>query len=592
MSSGTRPSACHRECRCGDFENALIFRPCRPWPIFWACCWYVGHKGSGKTTLARLLCGLLTPTSGAVSYKGAALDSPTLACLEIGLLFQDPDDQLFGHTLLEDAAFGPRQQGLSPADAEAAARTSLALVGLVEPAYKAPHNLSFGRKKRAALAGLLAMKPEVLILDEPTANLDPRQEEIFLAILRDFPGTLICISHDLLFLYELCSRAVVLDRGRIHHDTPMSELVARRQSLRDHGLDFSFRLAATSLAPLMPVQPASDKSAEVPPDPPLVSLSDFFFRYPDGTQALQGVHLDIHAGERIAIVGENGAGKTTLLACLLGLRQGRGEFRFGGRPVTRRLQKALWREVGMVFQDCADQLFCPSVGEEVAFGLTQLGLPAKKIHNRVGDALSRVHLSGFEDRVPLHLSGGERKRLALACVLAMEPKLLILDEPTAGLDPRGEELLLTILRNLDATLLLVSHDMFFVGELTRRTLVMHRGTLLRDLPTPDFMQDDLLGGLNGLALSYRQSAGTAIRALQHQHEHSHSHQHLHVHEHRHGDAWHVHPHEHAHEHPHRFVHQHDHGQDAHDHQTRRYHVHDHSGHERESPEHEHEHEHE
>ncbi len=553
----------------------------------------VGQNGSGKTTLIKQLCGLLPPTAGEVLYKGEQLKGEYLdrKRLEIGLLFQDPDDQLFGHTLLDDTAFGPRHQGLSRQDAEQAARQSLQRVSLLEMAYKAPHNLSFGQKKRAALAGLLAMQPEVLLLDEPTANLDPHQEEVFLNLLRAFSGTLICISHDLIFLYELCNRAVVLDYGRIQHDYTLRELVSQRQSLREHGLDFSFRLVHTASS--------CDVTQSEPPDGPhrtpalpdvserksLAVLRDYSYRYPDGTLALYGINLSIHDGERISIVGENGAGKTTLLSCLIGLRQGLGEFRFAGRLMTRRWRKILWRRVGMVFQDCADQLFCPSVREEITFGLHQLGYSRDESRERLMQALSMVRLEGFEERVPLHLSGGERKRLALACVLAMEPKLLILDEPTAGLDPQGEELLLDIICNLDVTLLLVSHDIFFVKELTHRTLVMHRGRILEDMPTHAFLQDERLSNLNELSYTYRQRSSNAIMTLQHEHEHSHLHQHLHTHPHRHGEIEHDHLHEHVHEHRHCFTHSHPGDEKNHDHMPRRYHDHDHPDYEDETDDH-------
>jgi energy-coupling factor transporter ATP-binding protein EcfA2 len=553
----------------------------------------VGQNGSGKTTLIKQLCGLLQPTDGEVLYKGKPLKGEHLDRnrLEIGLLFQDPDDQLFGHTLLDDAAFGPRHQGLSRQDAEQAARQSLQRVGLLDMAYKAPHNLSFGQKKRAALAGLLAMQPNVLLLDEPTSNLDPHQEEVFLNLLKDFSGTLICISHDLIFLYELCDRAVVLDRGRIQHDYTLRELVSQRQSLREHGLDFSFRLVHTASScdptqsePLEELH-RTPALAEVSEGTSLVVLRDYHYRYPDGTLALHGINLTIHDGERISIVGENGAGKTTLLSCLIGLRQGLGEFRFDGRLMTRRWRKTLWRRVGMVFQDCADQLFCPSVREEIAFGLHQLGYPRAESRKRLTQALSMVRLDGFEERVPLHLSGGERKRLALACVLAMEPKLLILDEPTAGLDPQGEELLLDILCNLDVTLLLVSHDMFFVNKLTRRTLVMHSGLILEDIPTHAFLQDERLGNLNESSYTYRQRSSSAILTMQHEHEHKHLHRHLHAHQHRHGEVEHDHLHDHSHEHSHRFTHSHPEDKKNHDHTARRYHSHDHPGHESEDHDH-------
>jgi ABC-type glutathione transport system ATPase component len=545
----------------------------------------VGQNGSGKTTLIKHLCGLLLPTTGQVHFKEQEFTGDYLerSRLAMGLLFQDPDDQLFGHTVIEDAAVGPRYQGLAQPAAEAAARQALQRVALIDMAYKAPHNLSFGQKKRAALAGLLAMQPEVLLLDEPTANLDPHQEQVFLDLLSGFSGTLICISHDLIFLYELCERAVVLDHGRIGHDYTMRELVAQRQALREHGLDFSFRLVADANpdGSALTTTPAPEDA--LPGDTgsqqtPIVDLRRYTYRYPDGTLALHDIDLAFQSGERIAIVGENGAGKTTLLSCLLGLRQGQGEFLFDGRPVTRHRRKVLWRQVGMVFQDSADQLFCPSVQEEIAFGLHQLGHSKAEILPMVTRALSKVHLEGFEDRVPLHLSGGERKRLALACVLAMEPKLLILDEPTAGLDPRGEELLLAILRQLDVTLLLVSHDMFFVGELTRRALVMHKGCILEDMPTRVFLQDERLGNLNGLAFAYRQRSGRAIHALQHEHEHNHLHRHLHAHSHRHDESTHDHLHEHEHRHAHRFTHSHPGEERDHDHRPRRLHDHEHPDH--------------
>ncbi|MGA6926605.1 MAG: energy-coupling factor transporter ATPase [Desulfosarcina sp.] len=550
----------------------------------------VGPNGSGKTTLIKQLCGLLLPDDGDVRFKGHRLDGEHLerSRLEIGLLFQDPDDQLFGYTVIDDAAFGPSNQGLSRELARQAAKRALRQVHLADKSYKAPHHLSFGQKKRAALAGLLAMQPTVLLLDEPTANLDPRQEEVFLDLLMDYQGTLICVSHDLIFLYELCDRAVVLKQGRIAHDYSMHDLVAQRSELRSYGLDFSFRLVVTATDNADNSEPAAEGSmpSKALSGPPMLEMRNVAFRYPDGTLALTDITLSISKGERMSIVGENGAGKTTFLACLLGLRQGKGAYLFEGQPVARRVRKQLWRKIGMVFQDSADQLFCPSVAEEIAFGLEHLGLSKSEIGRRTAEALAKVHLQGFESRVPLHMSGGERKRLALACVLAMAPQLIILDEPTAGLDPHGVELLLSILGDLDATLLLVSHDMFLVESLTNRTIVMHQGRILQDLPTKVFLKDSRLGNLNGLAYAFRQRSSDAIRTLQHEHEHSHLHRHLHDHLHRHGDVVHDHLHAHTHEHRHRFSHTHP-GEEkeAHRHAPRRYHDHDHLNHDKDPDHH-------
>ncbi len=175
----------------------------------------VGPNGSGKTTLIKLLSGLLAPEPGTVCFKGRALTGDHLdeARLKMGVLFQDPDDQLFGHTVMEDVAFGPRNQGKSRETAAMFAGQALHRVNLAHLAYKEPHNLSFGQKKRAALAGILAMQPEILILDEPTTNLDPGQEAVFLELLKGFDGTLICISHDLIFSTS-CAKSRGTSQGR------------------------------------------------------------------------------------------------------------------------------------------------------------------------------------------------------------------------------------------------------------------------------------------------------------------------------------------------------------------------------------------
>ncbi|MCF6178064.1 MAG: energy-coupling factor transporter ATPase [Geopsychrobacter sp.] len=556
----------------------------------------VGHNGSGKTTLVKQLCGLLQTQQGQIEFRGKQLDAEQLqrVRLEIGLLFQDPDDQLFGHNIYEDVAFGPRNQGLDEDAVERVVRKAVSDVGLTELLFKPPHALSYGQKKRAALAGLLAMQPELLILDEPTANLDPLQEQIFLDLLKNYPGTLLLISHDLIFLYELCERVLVLDGGRVHHDYRLKELVEHRPSLREHGLDFSFRFAEDTEAEQQSVSAATSRNQETTfatAKTSLIDLKSVCYSYPDGTPALRGVDLRIEPGERVAIVGENGAGKSTLLMALLGLIPFRGDYRFAGQRVSPGKGRPVWQQTGMVFQDSADQLVCPSCYDEVAFAPRQFGIGEEEVRKLVDSALKMVKLDDFAARIPLHLSGGERKRLALASVLSLKPQLLILDEPTAGLDPQGEELLLEILQGIDATLLLVSHDIFFVRRLTERTLVMHNGQISLDYMTKDFIADKNLTSLNGLDYTYRDHCALQIRQLQHQHEHAHPHKHRHEHTHQHGETNHSHPHEHEHEHPHRYRHVHadkkSHAS-GHEHTSQHeYHDHPHPGHNDEEHRHPH-----
>lgn len=170
----------------------------------------------------------------------------------------------------------------------------------------------------------------------------------------------------------------------------------------------------------------------------------------------------------------------------------------------------------MVFQNSADQLFCPSCWEEVAFGPQQMRLSTKEVAARVAEALHNVRLSGYEKRVPLHMSGGERKRLAIAAVLSMQPEGLIFDEPTASLDPESQELLLEILGRLNMTRILITHDMFFIRELSSRTLVMHQSRIIRDYPTASFLADDNLQAMNGLDYTYKSHCLEQIMDLQYQ----------------------------------------------------------------------------
>lgn len=491
----------------------------------------VGRNGSGKSTLVRHLNGILPVQSGSLLYRGEQLNPGLLPDLrlKIGILFQDPDNHLFCNTLYEDVAFGPMNQGLPRDEVEERVRDCLDAVGLGHLIYKPAHRLSYGQKKRAAFATILAMRPEVLILDEPTANLDPKQEQIFKELLADFRGTLIVIDHDLLFLYDICDRAVVLADGHVHHDYSFRELVSQQHALREHGLDFTFRFACCGGDHGHSHGPGhhhhhhthehGGESSHLPVEDqkvPILELQHFSYRYPDKTAGIVDVNLIVNPGETIALVGENGAGKSTLAACLLGLHRGEGFFLYRGRQIDPGIRRELWRQVGMVFQNSADQLFCPSCWEEVAFGPRQMRLPADEVEERVAEALHRVRLSGYEKRVPLNMSGGERKRLAIAAALSMRPEVLILDEPTASLDPRSQEMLLDILGQLAMTRILITHDMFFIGALSNRTLVMHRSRIVRDYPTSAFLADDHLQALNGLDYTYKSHCLEEIMDLQYQ----------------------------------------------------------------------------
>jgi cobalt transport protein ATP-binding subunit len=223
------------------------------------------------------------------------------------------------------------------------------------------------------------------------------------------------------------------------------------------------------------------------------------FSYPDGFEALHGVDLAIGAGEKVAVVGPNGAGKSTLLLHLNGtLEPSHGIVRIGGTVVDRSTVRRIRARVGLVFQDPDDQLFSPTVFEDVAFGPLHMGMPEGEIHERVERALAAVGMAGFERRVPHRLSLGQRKRVALATVLSMDPGVLVFDEPSAGLDPRGRRELIALLQGLPETTIVSTHDMRLAAQVFPRIVVMDDGTIVGDGPTSEVLADEPFLQAHGL----------------------------------------------------------------------------------------------
>ncbi|GAB3202944.1 ABC transporter ATP-binding protein [Geodermatophilus arenarius] len=228
--------------------------------------------------------------------------------------------------------------------------------------------------------------------------------------------------------------------------------------------------------------------------PSALLVEDLAFAYPDGHQALFGVDLRLEPGERVALLGPNGAGKTTLVLHLNGiLAGGRGRVTVGGLPVEKRNLAEVRRRVGIVFQDPDDQLFMPTVGEDVAFGPRNLGLPEPEVAARVAAALEQVGMAGAADRPPHHLSFGQRRRVAVATVLSMHPEVLVLDEPSSNLDPAGRRELAEVLTALPVTMLMVTHDLPYALQLCPRSVVLDGGVVVADGPTRELLSEaDLL----------------------------------------------------------------------------------------------------
>jgi cobalt/nickel transport system ATP-binding protein len=232
---------------------------------------------------------------------------------------------------------------------------------------------------------------------------------------------------------------------------------------------------------------------------PVVEIRDLFFAYPDGTEALKGVSFRIDHGGAVALVGANGAGKSTLLLHLNGyLPTTRGEVRIGGTALTRETAPLARRAVGMVFQDPDDQLFMPTVAEDVAFGPLNAGLPTDQVELRVATALARVGMAHVRDRPPYRLSAGEKRAVAIATVLAMTPDILVMDEPSSNLDPRARRRLIELLQSFEHTKIIATHDLELVVEVCSRVIVLDGGKVVADGPASDILSDEPLMLAHGL----------------------------------------------------------------------------------------------
>jgi cobalt/nickel transport system ATP-binding protein len=229
-----------------------------------------------------------------------------------------------------------------------------------------------------------------------------------------------------------------------------------------------------------------------------IGIADLRFAYPDGVQALRGVDLAIAAGEKVALLGPNGAGKTTLLLQLNGILRGEGEIRIMGQPLAQKNLKQIRAQVGLVFENPDDQLFSPTVFEDVAFGPMYMGLPKEEVLERVRLALEQVGMVGFEKRLPHRLSLGQKKRIAIATVLSMNPAILALDEPFASLDPRARRELMRLLADLPQTMIVSTHEIAIVPHLFPRTVVMDEGRVVADGDTEAILADTALLEAHGL----------------------------------------------------------------------------------------------
>jgi energy-coupling factor transport system ATP-binding protein len=448
-----------------------------------ACLLVVGPSGSGKSTLGLALAGLVPRDipgawRGSLTVDGLETRSfaPGALAARVGIVFQDPSRQIVMDRVGDDVAFGLENRAWTRPTMLDRVPDALATVGLAGADRRYARDLSGGQQQRLALAGVLAPRPGVLVLDEPTANLDPLGVEAFVARIRairaEHAATIVLVEHRAEVAWPLADLVLALgaDGGPIDVGSPPDVLRRSRARLVDAGI----------WVPDEGVTPSGSCFGSPSVGGETIRAAGVEYGYEDAVPVVSGVDLVVHAGERIALVGPNGSGKSTLARLLVGLLSpDRGSVRLFGRDPARLPATELARRAGYVFQEPERQFLTQRVRDEIALGLRPAELAAADaLMDRLG-----MPLSAFGDRSPYRLSGGEQRRLSLATALIRGPGVLVLDEPTFGQDRHGYEALLEILAGSLAagtSLIVATHDERFVGDVASRVIRLEDGQIAGD----------------------------------------------------------------------------------------------------------------
>lgn len=495
----------------------------------------VGPTGAGKSTLCYSFNGIVPQFYGGRFFGKLivagldTLDHPisTLA-QHVGIVFEDPETQLIATSVENEIAFALENLKVDRDIILERIPRVLEAVRLEGTQKKHPMELSGGQKQRLAIASALAVQPDLLVLDEPTSQLDPMgSQEVFATVRelnKELGMTIVMASHAAEEMAEHSDRLGLLSSGKLIALGTPDEIYADIESLHNHsirppqvastfylikkrgagGSQIPVRMDTgearlRELASMQPVAPPAimDKPAVKSSTRPLLSLDNLKHVYPDGTQALHGVSLDIHEGEYVLIIGQNGAGKSTLVKHFLNLlKPTSGRVLIGGVDAATLTVADLARRIGYVAQNPDNQIFNASVRDEVSFALKNLKYPASEVRQRTDASLQAMGLLEFAEMHPLALPKGDRARVVIAAILAMEPEIIIFDEPTTGQDFRGANYILDISRDLHRkgkTVIVITHHLYLMPDYAERVIVMGKGTLLLDAPLRQaYHQTDLL----------------------------------------------------------------------------------------------------
>ena len=511
----------------------------------------LGRNGSGKTTFSKLLNAILRPSEGTVTVdEMGTKDADKLYEIRqrVGMVFQNPDNQMVAASVEEEVAFGPENLGMESETIVSRVKQALEQVRMWKCRKTAPNHLSGGQKQRIAIAGILAMHPDYIVLDEPTAMLDPKgRKEVMEALQRlnrEQKMTVILITHDMEEA-ALASRVILLADGQVRFDGTLEKFFGADVLLAEMGMEapLSYRVrklidsdvfvekvgdaredeattgkrenlseydksgreweASSELVDKKKNEKAEAETDEKNQD--ILSLQHVSYIYSPGTAyekvALDDVSLSLGKGEIVGLAGHTGSGKSTMIQLLNGLlKPTRGTVTFEGKDIHAKGYSGnyLRSRVGMVFQYPEHQIICDTVWEDVAFGPKRQGLSEAECQTRIQEALAFVGLpEKYYEANPLQLSGGQKRRVAIAGVLAMQPEYIILDEPAAGLDAEGKREIFDRIRRMSREqgigVLLISHSMEELAEYADRMIVLDDGKKILDgSPVQVFAEREML----------------------------------------------------------------------------------------------------
>lgn len=482
-----------------------------------------GPAGAGKSTLCCCMNGLIPhfdsgKIEGKVLIKGVDTQALTIGQLntQVGLVFQDPESQLFNFTVEDEIAFGPENLGMEPEKVNALVDEMIKKVRLDGYNERNPLTLSGGEKQACAIASILAMDPNIVIFDEPTSNLDPIGTQNVLQLITGLAKkekkTMIIVEHNLADLVNKVDRMIVMQDGGILFDDAPKEVFKHVDKLSEIGVNIPqstqllLRLSESNLVPPETCMTLNDvyeyisskvdtsrfekaKTYILEKDDaptgvePIIVVDNLTHMYPEGNvEALRGINLKVYPGDFMAVIGQNGSGKTTLVKHFNGLlKPTTGKVYVKGVDTSTTTVARLAGTVGYCFQNPDHQIVKNVVREEIAFGPKNLKVPDDEIERRIEEITTKLNIHKYLDEDPHELSKGNKARVNLAGVLAMKPDVLIVDEPLTGQDYKEAKAIMELLNDLNRegkTIIIITHEMMFAAEYTRRIIVMNRGAML------------------------------------------------------------------------------------------------------------------